>query len=231
MTMKTVIQCAAWTLVCTSIWFLPLQAQDHQSEPPSRLNSNVAFTLTAPLDPTVRYTTALGGLTYGVGYNFTRRHSVLAEFMWNGLSPTSEALAPIRAATQNNDLHGHGNLVALTANYRAQFERKVFGTYFIAGAGVYYRNASLSQLVAVGESVTCTPAWLWWGFTCNSGTVTSHQTLAGTSSTAPGANVGIGFTVRIPDSQYKFYIESRYHYAANRGVATHVLPISVGVRF
>jgi Outer membrane protein beta-barrel domain len=230
--LKTVVESATWTLICTVIGVLPLQAQDHQSEPPSRrLNSNLAFTLTAPLDPTVRYATALGGLTYGVGYNFNRRHSVLAEVMWNGLSPTSQALAPIRAATQNNDLNGHGNLVALTANYRLQVERKVFGTYFIAGAGAYYRNATLSQFVAAGESVSCSPAWLWWGFMCESGTVTSHQTLASSSSTAPGANAGIGFTVRIPDSQYKFYVESRYHYAASKGVATHVIPITVGVRF
>jgi hypothetical protein len=225
------MRCAAWILVCTSIWVLPLQAQHNESEIFSRLNSNVAFTLSPPLGPTARYATALGGVTYGVGYNFSKRHSVLAEIMWNALSPTSQALAPIRATPQNNDLTGHGNLAALTANYRLQLERTVFGAYFIAGGGVYYRDASLSQQVVVGNSVSCSPAWLWWGFTCASGTVTSHQALAGSSSTAPGGNVGIGFTVRIPDSRYKFYIESRYHYATNRGVATHVIPITVGVRF
>jgi hypothetical protein len=112
-----------------------------------------------------------------------------------------------------------------------QLEGKVFGTYLIAGGGMYYRDASLSQLVVVGESVSCTPAWLWWGFTCESGNVTSHQTLASSASTAPGGNVGIGFTVKIPDSQYKFYVESRFHYATNRGVATTIIPITVGVRF
>jgi hypothetical protein len=230
--METMIRCAARTLMCMFIWVFPLQAQNYESQPFSRLNSNVAFTWSAPLNPTARYATAAGGITYGVGYNFNKRHSVLAEIMWNGLLPTSGALAPIRAAApQNTAINGGGNLVALTANYRLQFEGKVFGTYFIGGGGVYYRNASLSQQVVVGESVTCTPAWLWWGFTCASGAVTSNQTLTSSSSTAPGGNVGVGFTVRIPDSHYKFYFESRYHYATNRGVNTHVIPISVGVRF
>ena len=74
------------------------------------------------------YTTPGWGFVYGAGYNISKHHSVLGEVMWNRLSPTSEALAPIRAALQNNDIHGHGNLVVLTANYRLQFEGRVSGT-------------------------------------------------------------------------------------------------------
>src|SRR4051794_15361985 len=46
-----------------------------------------------------------------------QHNSVPGEIMWNGLSPTSEALAPIRAALQNNYINGHGIVAALTANY------------------------------------------------------------------------------------------------------------------
>jgi len=230
--MKRVTQLPAWICICATFVALPVRAQTFESSPlPSRLNSNAAFTVSAPLSPTASYTTAAWGFAYGVGYNFSRRHSILGEVMWNSLSPTSEALAPIRAALQNNDISGHGNLVALTANYRLGFEGKVFGTYLIGGGEMYYRDASLSQHVVVGESVSCTQAWLWWGFNCESGTVTSNQTLASSNSIAPGGNVGIGFTVRIPDSGYKFYVESRFNYASNRGVPTKILPIYVGVRF
>jgi hypothetical protein len=229
--MKRVAKRVAWTFIWSIVWVLPLRAQTSESTPFRRLNSNAAFVVSAPLSPTANYTTAAWGFTYGAGYNFNKHHSLLGEVMWNRLSPTNAALAPIRAALQNNDINGHGNLVALTANYRLGFEGKVFGTYLIAGGGMYYREASLSQRVVVGESVGCTPAWLWWGFTCESGTVSNHQTLASSSSTAPGGNVGIGFTVRIPDSEYRFYVESRFYYANNRGVPTKFLPISVGVRF
>jgi hypothetical protein len=229
--MKRVIERSAWTFVLAVVLVVPLRAQTYESSPFRRLNSNVAFAVSAPLSPMAKYTTAAWGVTYGAGYNFSKHHSVFGEIMWNRLSPTSAALAPIRAALQNNDINGRGNLVALTANYRFGVEGKVFGTYLIAGGGMYYREASLSKHVAVGESVNCTPAWLWWGFTCESGIVTGNQVLARSSSTAPGGNIGLGFTVRIPDSEYRFYVESRFHYATNRGVPTKAIPISVGVRF
>jgi len=101
--------------------------------------------------------------------------------------------------------------------------------YLIAGGGMYYRQASLSQNVVVGDSVSCTPAWLWWGVTCESGTVTSHQTLASSSSMAPGGNVGLASLSGSLISQYNFYVESRFHYATNRGVATRIIPFTVGV--
>ena len=222
---------AAGVIIWTFMLIVPLHAQSYESTPFSRLNSNVGFTVTAPLNPTAKYTTAAWGFVYGVGYNFSKRHSVLGEIMWNSLSPTSAALAPFRAALQPNNIDGKGNLVALTANYRLQVEGKVLGTYLIAGGGMYYRDASLSEHVTVGNSVTCTPAWLWWGFTCSSGTVISNQTLASSSSTVLGGNVGIGFTVRVPDSRYKFYVESRYHYAPSKFITTQVIPLTVGVRF
>jgi hypothetical protein len=222
---------AAWSLISILIWVAPVQAQSAESNSFSRLNSNAALMVSAPLSSMGTYTTIAWGFEYGAGYNFSRHHSVVGEIMWNSLYPTSAALAPIRAALQTNDVHGHGNLVALTANYRLQFEGKTFGTYFIAGAGLYYRNANLSQLVAAGNSISCDPAWLWWGFSCESGTVTGHQTLGSSSTTAPGGNIGVGFTVKIPDSRYKFYIETRYHYAASQGVPTRILPIGLGVRF
>jgi len=229
--MNKVMKRTTWVVVWMLIYVVSPRAQSSESSPFSRLNSNAAFTVTAPLSTMGSYTTPTWGLVYGAGYNISKRHSVVGEVMWNRLYATSEALAPIRVTPQNNDINGHGNLVALTANYRLQLEGKVFGTYLIAGGGMYYREANLSQRVVVGDSVSCTPAWLWWGFTCQSGIVTSQQSLASSSSTAPGGNVGIGFTVRIPDSHYKFYVESRFHYATNRGVATATIPITVGVRF
>lgn len=205
-----------------------LHAQDEQFR---RLNSNAAFTTSIPVSSTARYMTPAWGFTYGVGYNFNKSHSVIAEVTWNRIYATSESLAPIRAALQNNGIDGNGNLVGISANYRLQFEGKVFGRYVVLGPGVYYRGSTLSQHVVVGNSVECTPAWLWWGFRCESGLVTSHQSLANSNSIAPGGNVGVGFSVRIPDSTYKFYIEARYEYASNTGVSTQALPITIGFRF
>jgi len=210
---------------------VPLHAQNHESEPVGRLNSNAAFTISAPLSQTATYTTIGWGLVYGAGYNLSRHHSLVSEVMWNSLVPSDAALAPIRAELGNSSIHGHGNLVTLTGNYRLAFEGRVYGAYLIGGAGLYYRNESLSQTISAGNAVSCTPAWLWWGFSCTSGIVSNSQNLASFSSTVLGGNAGVGFTVRIPDSRYRFYIESRYHYAPTKGVHTQVMPISIGVRF
>jgi len=213
------------------------QDEDENVEPQKvtydegRLNSNVAIAAGTPLSLMAKYATVGVGVNYGVGYNFDRYNSLIGEFMWNDLQPTSGALNQIRAAANNPNLNGHGNLVGLMANYRLRFEGKTFGAYLIAGGGGFYRNVSLSQLVTVGNSVTCSPEWLWWGFSCSSGVVTGKQTVASSSSTAPGADAGVGFTVRFPDSKYKFYVETRYYYSPNKSVSTQLLPVTVGIRF
>ncbi len=221
---------AGTVLMLLLLCVVPLRAQN-EPEQVDRLNSNAGFTVSAPLSETATYTKVGWGLIYGAGYNISKHHSLIGEVMWNSLGPRDAALAPIRAALQDSSIHGHGNLVTLSGNYRLQFERRVFGTYFIGGGGLYYRDTSLSRLVTVGSSVTCTPAWLWWGFSCSSGSVTANQTLRSASSTVFGGNAGVGFTIRIPDSRYSFYVESRYHYAPTKGMPTRLLPVAVGVRF
>jgi hypothetical protein len=208
-----------------------MKAQSAESEPLRRLNSNVAFTISAPLNQTANYVSAGWGLVYGAGVNVNKHHALVGEVLWNSLPPSDQALAPIRAATQNSAIHGNGNLVSITGNYRLNFERRTYGIYFIGGGGLYYRNASLSQTVSTGNSVACNPAWLWWGFSCTSGTVTANQSLANFSSTVLGGNAGVGITFGIPESNYRFYIESRYHYAPTKGVHTQIVPIAIGVRF
>lgn len=209
-----------------------LYAQDdYEPGPDNKFNSNLAFVVTTTLNPTAKYAHAGWGLVYGAGYNINRHHSLISEVMWTRLYPTTGALAPIREALNTNDIHGHADLLALTANYRLQFQREVLGTYLITGAGMYYRDVSLTQHVTTGSSITCTPEWLWWGFTCTSGSVTSGQSIGGASSFTSGGNVGFGVTFKLPDSWWKVYVEARYHYARSKSISTQVIPITLGIRF
>lgn len=69
-----------------------------------------------------------------------------------------------------------------------------------------------------GTGTACAPAWVWWGFSSVSGTVTANQTLSSyTSSVFPG-NVGIGLMRKVADPSYRIYIEPRYHYAPTKNV-------------
>jgi hypothetical protein len=207
-----------------------VNAQDEGDDEPKG-NVNLGMPLSAPLNPTAQYIHLGLGLTVGAGYNFTRRHAVIGEFMWNSLFPTNGLLTPIRVALQNPNLHAGGNVLAFTGNYRYELRGRALGTYLIVGGGWYYRNSHLSQKITTGSSVTCTPTWLWFGFACENGTVTANQTLASSSSSAMGVNGGIGFTARVGDAPYRVYVESRYLYAPNKSVNTQLVTVTVGIRY
>jgi hypothetical protein len=220
------------TLICLVLFAAAgaLRAQETSEDNP-KFNTNLGLPISAPLNPTGRFAGPGTGVIYGAGYNFTRRHSVIGEFMWDWLNPGGAALTPIRVALQANDISGHSNLFALTGNYRFELRGKALGIYFISGGGWYVRKSSLTKLVATGSTITCTPVWLWWGYSCTSGIVTANQTLASSSSSALGANGGIGFTARVGDAPYRVYVESRYHYAPTRHINTQLIVATVGIRY
>jgi len=209
------------------------KGQDEEGEfgEDSKLNSNLAMTLTVPLNPIARFANFGWGTAVGVGYNMTPRNGFIGEFMWNRIYPSSSALAPLRLALHSRDLNGHSNLIAITGNYRFELRGRTFGTYFIGGGGFYYRSTSLSREVVTGTTTTCTREWLFWGFTCVNGTVSSDQTLASSASGAFGGNGGIGITIKVGEPRYRFYIEARYHYALTTPINTQLIPITLGVRF
>jgi hypothetical protein len=209
---------------CTSF------SQDEENDNP-RGNVHLGTTLTGGLNPTARFSNFGWGLTAGGGYNFTRRHAVVGEFMWDHLFMSGNAVSVIRLAAQDPTIDGRGELFALTGNYRYELRGKALGTYLIAGGGLYHRTASLSRRVTTGKNITCEPTWLWWGYSCSSGLVTAGQTIIGSSSTALGLNGGIGFTVRVSDAPYRVYVESRYHYAPMKHVNAQVIAVTVGIRY
>lgn len=196
-----------------------------------KVNSNFGVSATAPVNPTAQYLNHGWGLTGGGGYNFNCHHSIIFELTWNRASPTEGVLQPLQAAAQTNNLTGRSNLYAWTGSYRFELQGKEFGAYVIGGGGLYHRTTNLSVPVNSGTSTTCTPAWLWWGFTCVSGIVTADQQVASASSTAFGANGGLGFTARVGEAPYRLYVESRYHYAPTKNVSTQMVIISFGIRY
>jgi hypothetical protein len=228
--MRSLAWLAMNSLILIALSSPSLGAQDEYGEN-SRLNTNLAFSLTAPLNPIAQFANFGWGTTVGAGYNFSRRNSFVGEFMWNRLYPSSQTLAPLRLALHSADLHGHSDLYAFTANYRFELRGHSLGTYFIGGAGFYYRNATLSKHVVTGTATECTPVWLFWGFSCSQGVVSEDQTLATSSSGALGFNGGMGFTIKVGEPRYRMYFEARYHYAPTTRINTQVIPVTIGIRF
>jgi len=208
-----------------------LNAQEYDFDENSRLNTNIAVPVVVPVNPTARFTNFGLGFTAGAGYNMSPRNAFVGEFMWNRLFPSNSAITPLRVALHSRSLKGYGNLLAFTGNYKFELRGKSLGTYFIGGGGFYYRSVTLSQEVVTGTTIACTPEWVFWGFVCSSGVVSSDQTLASTSSAAPGFNAGMGFTIKVGEPRYRLYFEARYHYAATTPANTQLIPITFGIRF
>ena len=208
-------------LMCASVT-VPLRAQDF-----TKFNFNIGGGVTTPLSPTANYAGLSGNFATGAGYNMNRHNSIITEFMWTGLPPNT-VLHPVGAP------FGNVNLYTITANYRYQVDKlggSPFGAYLIAGGGWYYRYATIDKDYVVPPVTVCSPAYYWWGYYCGSGGYITTETIASRGNSAGGVNAGVGFTVRLSDSGFKVYVESRYHYAWSNRIPTTLIPITFGFRY
>lgn len=199
-----------------------------------RGTTSLGMPLNAPLNPIGQQVSWGLGVTASAGYNFTRRHALVGDFMWNWLYPTNQAVRPIQIALNTNKVSGHGNLFAFTGGYKLELRGRTLGTYFIGGGGWYYRTASLSRPVPDGTTLGCIPAWVYWGYVCppgSSGIVVSNLTEVHSNASALGVNGGVGLTFRVGEAPYRMYVETRYHFAPTKNITTQFLIVSWGIRY
>lgn len=206
-----------------------VSAQESDDNP--RGNVHVGFPMAIPLNPTARAVHLGFGINLGGGYNFNRNHGLVGELLWNNLFPTNEALAKIRTSLGDPNVQANVGVTEVSGNYRFELRGKNLGTYFLGGAGLLYRHTSFTKEVVTGRSIDCTPAWMWWGFECTKGFVTEGQTIGSWSATAPGFNGGFGVTFRVGEPPYRFYTESRYHYAPDSRINMQFVEIAFGIRY
>jgi hypothetical protein len=205
----------------------------------SQINLHIGGGIGVPLNSTGKFAGVSGTFQAGAGPNLGKHHSIVGEFMWHGLPPNRNSLLPILNAIcllnppANPNLpcslasiNATDNLYALTANYLYHREGRLFGYYATGGGGWYYRRAELKNFTAP-SGTPCVPAWTWWGYVCQGGSVV----LGSSGISSGGVNGGVGVTVG-QASGFKFYIEARYHYSPQGGrISTHVLPVTLGVRW
>lgn len=201
---------------------VPLGAQNF-----SKFAFDIGGGVNTPLNPTAQYVGIGGNFTTGAGYNLDKHNSILGEFMWAGLPPNLFVLQPVNAP------FGSVNLYTLTGEYRYRIDRlghSPFGVYAIAGGGWYYRHASIDKNYVVPPNTVCSPIYDWWGYGCSDGFVFT-ATIASRGLSSGGVNGGVGMTIRLSDTGWKFYVESRYHYAFTQRIPTTLIPVTFGLRF
>ena len=210
-----------------AVCIIPMQAQSQNEE--GKLNLSMGGGLSVPLNPTANYAGVGGNLIGGGGFNIDQHNSIVGQFQWAGLPPS--ILSPaLSAVAQINGFSSSANLYSVTADYKYRSDiGKTLGYYLIAGGGFYFRHASVSKSTFIPTTTVCAPVWYWYGYTCSSGYVNTVAVGSGTS--AFGGNGGLGLTVRVKDTGWKFFIESRYNYAATRFIATQVAPVTFGFEY
>jgi hypothetical protein len=207
-------------LICSG-WMTPLSGQ-------TDLAFNMGGGISTPLNPTGAYTGVSGNFNVGAGYSLGKRNSITGEFLWSGLPPDVTNIHPIKAPT------GNINLYSLTVNYRRHIDSiyaSPLGIYAIAGGGWYYRYSTIDKSYTVPPGTVCQPIYNWWGYGCDPNGYTYTDTIAARGSSSGGVNGGVGFTLRLGDTNWKFYTEARYHYAFSARIPSTVIPITFGIRY
>jgi len=218
------------------------RADEAQESP---FNFHIGGGIGVPLNPTATFSGISGTFQVGAGPNLNKHSSIVGEFMWQGLPPNRNALLPvvnslcllnvINSVTSPvcsvASINATDNLYTLTANYEYRVEGERFGYYVIGGGGWYYRFAQLKNFTAAPGTV-CAPAWDWWGYTCQSGFISTNSVLVSKGVSSGGVNAGVGITLRVTQSGIKFYVEARYHYSPQGGrVSTQIIPVTFGFRW
>jgi len=205
---------------------LPLRAQVDPEEVEG-LNFKLGGGVSVPTNPIGRYLGLSGNVVLGAGANFGNHSSVAVDFLWSGLSPETSLAHPSTLPT------GSVNVYAITGNYQYSIDSicaSPLGVYVTVGGGWYDRHASTHNNYTVPPATACQPIYNWWGYACDASgfvfpVVVTHGSSAG------GVNGGVGFTIKVRDTGWKFFAESRYHYAWTRTYPTTLIPISIGFRF
>jgi hypothetical protein len=206
-------------------WVFPLQAQNEHGTF-SGLTFSMGAGVSAPLNPTAKYTGVSANFSASAGYKINKKSSLNGEFLWNGLPGSVLAISPTSMPVFKNRIYSLG------ANYRFQIDRvggSVLGVYFIGGGGWYYRFTNIDKNYVIPANTPCQPIYDWWGYTCAGGIVAT-ATVASKGVSAGGINVGGGFTVSFGHG-FKFFTEARYHYAWTGTIPSTFIPVTMGLRF
>jgi hypothetical protein len=163
-------------------------------------------------------------LVVGGGPNLAPHVKLVGEFMFHGLplkqSVLDQAQIPI----------GKGRLYSLSGNLLVGTGNGKWGVYAIGGGGWYRRTVEAKEeQLGIGE--ICEPVLGLWAVECVNGIVSTSVTIASHTSSAPGFNIGGGFTHSLWESGVHFYTEVRYHHAFTSKIDTTVLPLTFGIRF
>jgi len=206
-------------LVLLSVIFLAASCVAQRAD---RLNFSVGAGFSAPTESAANNLNTGWNLDFRGGYNITRRLAADLDFSYSRSNLNSAALA--RFAEPGGDV----GIWSLTFNpvYRLLPARSPVNAYVTGGFGLYHRNLTLTQPVAV-NTVFCDPF-----FGCYPATFTVNQVVASFDTYKGGFNAGGGLEFRPFYSRVRIFSEARYQrmFTTNGDDITYV-PVTFGLRW
>ena len=158
----------------------------------------------------------------GVGFNFVPRFGVNAEFGYNQFGINAASL--VAAGVPD----GSTRLYSGTLNPIIRFNPNGRFDMYLTGGGGYYRRTVEFTQPAIATITVFDP---FWGAFFNA-PVQTNQVIGSFVQNKMGWNGGAGVSFRVkPDSNAKFYAETRYHYVYTTPRRTTVLPVTFGFRW
>jgi hypothetical protein len=189
---------------------------------------------TAPIGNDVRdgYDTWGYNVTVGGGWNFTKRIGAMLEYQFDKQKIPGSTLTTLAIDSgSTTPLGGNINTWSFTVDpILYQPITKSYGAYITGGGGFYRKVTNFTELELEEECI----------YFCYEGYVPA--TVAHSSSNQGGLNFGVGFYWKAfgPDSNAKFYAETRYVWVDSPvasasdqyGSGTEgLIPVSLGIRF
>lgn len=158
----------------------------------------------------------------GGGYNITDQVGVNLEYQYNGLGVQRHVLQDLQVPDGNARVWSIG--LSPVVRLRPSSSRIV--PYLTAGGGYYRRTVEFTEPTTAYINIF-DPWWGWYGPIG----VPANRVLGRVSRGGPGFNLGGGFSVRVGESNAKFFAEARYHYASTAGLITRMVPVTFGIRW
>jgi hypothetical protein len=189
-----------------------------------RYNFNVGGGPGFPLSKTSDFAKTSYNFVAGGGANLSPHAKFVGEFMFHGLPIKQNVLNELQVPS------GKGRLYSVTGNLLIGTGTARKSLYLIGGGG-WYRRTVEAQKTVYQQGEVCAPVVVWWNVQCINGIFPTNVTIASSTTSAGGFNVGGGFTIAFGESRANFYTEIRYHQAFTKNIDTTVLPLTFGVRF
>ena len=188
----------------------------------NRLDFSAGAGFSTPTDAAGRNLNTGWNLDFRGGYNVNRHFAADLDVGYRYWDLNSAALAVFA------EPGGHVSVwsFAFQPMIRMLPRRSAANAYITAGAGIDYRNLTLTRPSTV-TTIVCDPF-----FGCFPAIVPADQVVASFSTAKPGFNAGGGFEVRLGQSRARVFAEARYQ----RMFTTHgedltYVPVTFGLRW